>query len=176
MHMWITQLHHSSYSEVLQVDAIIIQDCIGMPGVPWSFIVIIRIHLGYSRRLNVFVPSSQDYDLFVIYSRVMSDSQLKITELFRSQTSSERVDTINRLIRECTCTEQSLLYNFLSDLVPRSNFLEQLPPEIVNRILHSLDVHTLICVCSLVCKTWNNIIVASSSRWKTACEGLGHIN
>ncbi|XP_001626682.2 F-box/WD repeat-containing protein 2 [Nematostella vectensis] len=95
----------------------------------------------------------------------------KFCDSFVKLTDTQKNCTIERLIPQCGPEQLRLLSTKLEILVKR-DFFKSLPLELGVHILKWLDVRSL-CICCLVCKTWNKVISSCHDVWHTACERLG---
>ena len=103
----------------------------------------------------------------------MADAHTKIVSSFKTLTSAQRVNLIAELVDACTHKERTDAFNHLDSLIVRCNFLEELPPELVNHIISLVDERTLLTKCTLVSYAWRNIVMSCTSRWEIACKNFG---
>ncbi len=93
------------------------------------------------------------------------------TLAFRGLTSSEKVSFLLHLINELSPGER-LQWQEASNAHLHRDFVRFLPPELSDRILHSLDAESLLNCCQ-VSRPWNARVGADGALWARAAEEAG---
>jgi len=88
-------------------------------------------------------------------------------ELYKNFSTQTRKAIFEKMLKECTKTELSILSQILSPLLT-VDFFTDLPVEIVRKILSYLDA-TSLCHCAQVSKRWKELS-DDDLVWKDMCE------